>query len=516
MARSAGLAFIGAGFVAFAWGCTNDFDSFQFFPDASGGSGAGMTTTGTTSSGGASACSTADDCPGADTNCQSRTCNSKMCGLANAPVGTGCTESGGKVCNGMGECVACAVDGDCTGGKFCSSGSCVDPTCGDTKKNGKETDVDCGGPDCKACENGKDCLVAGDCETIFCEQGNGGSGGSGSGGAGGAGGAGGVDFNYEPTGGAGGEETCAAVEVKGAKTPVDIVFAIDTSGSMSTEIAQVKANINGSFAAELAKGELDYRVTMIAAKGTSTFQVCVAPPLGGANCASNLPIYQAVPQTVGSTNALSLILSTYDSANVALNWSGFARYDATKALVVITDDNSTLAAASFDTSLLAKPPAGMFGTAQKRKYIVYGIIGITDGNPAIKCPAAVNNGPVYQTLVALTKGAMYSECNADYSPVFKQLAGDLATQLSCEYTLPLNDPNGKAIDPEKVAIAFLDPNNVETAFPHVTDASKCNGVGWYYENNNAPTKVILCPDACTQVQGASGGEVKIKVGCLKG
>ncbi len=285
---------------------------------------------------------------------------------------------------------------------------------------------------------------------------------------------------------------------------------------MSEEIAQVKANINGSFAAVLGAGELDYRVVMVAAKGTSTFQVCVAEPLGGPNCSSNLPIFRAVPQSVGSTNALSLLLSTYDSANVSLNWSGVLRQDATKVFIVVTDDNSSLAAASFDTQLLAKGPAMMFGTAMKRKYVVYGIIGINKDNPALKCGTAVNNGPVYQTLVALTGGAQFSECEADYSPVFKGIANNVVAKLSCEYTLPKNDPNGQAIDSEKVVVKLVDSMNQTTTFTRVSDASKCAGGEWYYENNLDPSKIVLCPAACTQVQRTTGGQVKIDVGCLQG
>lgn len=335
-------------------------------------------------------------------------------------------------------------------------------------------------------------------------------------GAGGSGGSGGVDFTYDPVGGAGGGAPCAETEVLPKKLPVDIVFAVDTSGSMSTEIAQVKANINGSFADVLGAGALDYRVAMIAAKGTGTFQVCVDPPLGGPNCGDNYPIFKAVPQTVASTNALSLILSTYDSATLSLNWSGFIRQESTKVIIVVTDDNSSLAAASFDTQLLAKLPADVFGNSMARKYIFYGIIGIDPLNPAVKCPAAVNNGAQYQTLVGLTGGQMFSECELDYSPIFQSIASNVVSQLSCEYTLPENDPTGQAIDPNNVTVKFVDSMMVETIFPQVLDAASCAGLGWYYEDNANPSQILLCPDACTMVQGDGGGEVKIVVGCLEG
>lgn len=343
------------------------------------------------------------------------------------------------------------------------------------------------------------------------------------GGSGGEGGApagqgtgGTAHFDYAPNGGAGGGNTCAAAEVKGKKAPVDIIFAIDTSGSMANEIAQVKANINGSFAAVLGQGDLDFRVTVLAAKGTSTFAVCVAPPLGGPNCGSNPPLYRAVSQTVGSTNGLSLLLSTYDSPNATLNWQSQLRYDATKAFIVITDDNANITAAAFDSGLLAKEPLGVFGTALKRNYVFYGIIGVDKNDPSKKCPDAVNIGPVYQSLVALTNGAQFSECEADYSPAFGAIAKNVLAKLSCQYTRPTNAPNGKAVDPSKVSVKLIDAMLQSTPFAHVDDVTKCAGLEWYYNDNQNPTSLTLCPDACSKVQAELGAEVRIDVGCLEG
>ena len=343
----------------------------------------------------------------------------------------------------------------------------------------------------------------------------GGSGGTAVGGSGGGSG-GTAHFDYAPNGGTGGMETCAAAEVKGKKAPVDIIFAVDTSGSMANEIAQVKANINGSFAAVLGQGDLDYRVTMIATKGTSAFAVCVAPPLGGPNCGSNLPLYRAVSQTVGSTNPLSLILSTYDSANAVLNWQSALRYDAIKVFVVITDDNATTAAQAFDTALLAKEPLGIFGTSLKRNYVFYGLIGIDKNDSTKKCSDAVNIGSVYQSLVTLTNGAQFSECEADYSPAFSAIAKNVLAKLSCHYAVPKNGPNGKAIDPKKVAVKLIDGMNQATPFANVKDAASCAGLEWYYDDNQNPGSLTLCPAACSSVETQLGGEVRIDVGCLEG
>ncbi len=44
-------------------------------------------------------------------------------------------------------------------------------TCIDSKKSGKETDVDCGGPTCQACADGKVCNSGTDCSSRVCRSG---------------------------------------------------------------------------------------------------------------------------------------------------------------------------------------------------------------------------------------------------------------------------------------------------------------------------------------------------------
>lgn len=44
-------------------------------------------------------------------------------------------------------------------------------TCHDRKRNGRETDVDCGGGKCPRCAIGKVCLVANDCASGTCASG---------------------------------------------------------------------------------------------------------------------------------------------------------------------------------------------------------------------------------------------------------------------------------------------------------------------------------------------------------
>ncbi len=170
-------------------------------------------------------CGVASDCPGNDTDCQARSCDSGVCGVMNAamgkvvtsqpkgdcqqaicdgsgdvtskaddtdvpddgndctidgcasgapttgsqPASTACNDGGGVLCDGLGACVECIANGDCMS-QLCDQGSCVAASCGDMVKNGTESDVDCGGT-CTPCSPGQKCVGASDCLGGFCAGG---------------------------------------------------------------------------------------------------------------------------------------------------------------------------------------------------------------------------------------------------------------------------------------------------------------------------------------------------------
>jgi hypothetical protein len=61
----------------------------------------------------------------------------------------------------------CTVGADCDGGN-CMGGSCQAASCRDGIRNGAETGVDCGGAGCPPCGDGIGCQVAADCASGVC------------------------------------------------------------------------------------------------------------------------------------------------------------------------------------------------------------------------------------------------------------------------------------------------------------------------------------------------------------
>ena len=106
-------------------------------------------------------------------DCQSGVCERFLCAAASCSDGRKNGAETDVDCGGpCGTCPdyrACAVGGDCRSGT-CSAGRCREASCTDGLHNGAETDVDCGGP-CGSCALGTACQVDRDCQSLNCGSG---------------------------------------------------------------------------------------------------------------------------------------------------------------------------------------------------------------------------------------------------------------------------------------------------------------------------------------------------------
>jgi hypothetical protein len=249
-------------FVALGWaaGCHAVLGLTDYeVRDTTSGTGAGATG----GAGGALPCSVPSDCPGQDSSCGQRLCTAGACGRHDEAAGTSCSEAGGVVCDGTGQCVECVGPNDCTPPAICQSHQCVSPTCANGQQDGNETGMDCGGSDCAPCANGQGCLLYSDCASQFCDHGGqGGGGGSSAGGTGGAGGAGnsgaGAWGGWPQSGGSGGAGGApgGAGGAGGAPGPGTCAACVQQSSCADAPASWCDASLNGGACVpEKASGE---------------------------------------------------------------------------------------------------------------------------------------------------------------------------------------------------------------------------------------------------------------------
>ena len=348
-------------------------------------------------------------------------------------------------------------------------------------------------------------------------SGSSGGGNAGKSGASGKGGAGGLIGVDSPSSGGSGavtiDDACAATSAKGEAitAPADIIWAIDQSGSMNQETQYVQGQIN-NFANLIGNSMIDYRVVVIAATMGEN-PICVPPPLSAGGCA-NGPRFRLVDTHVDSNDALSLIIGEYSK------YSDFLRADAMKHFVVITDDNATDApinsAQAFTSALAGLQPAGMFAKWKLHSIFAYGSVFLVGCIGPFGTGAAI--GTIYEQLVQQTGGAKGEICVDNWQPVFTAITQAVITgaKVSCEYVIPPN-PDGGVFDPNKVNVDYL-PQGNPPAQPvyRVNTPTECTGGGqggWYFDNNAAPTRILLCPETCRAVQSDAKAQVDVKFGC---
>ena len=184
-------------------------------------------------------------------------------------------------------------------------------------------------------------------------------------------------------GGLGEGDECQAVSQEAANQvrPVDIIWAIDTSPSMSAEKNAVRDNLN-VFAQQIGAAQIDVHVVMIA-EPLSAGGICIDPPLGSGACPNdhNPPTYHHNTQWVGSHNALGRFLGEYGEYKSAL------RESSVKYFAVVTDDHAEISAQAFTDAVNNLDPGWW------DDWKMFGLF----------C-ANLDQGATYQTLVNQTGG----------------------------------------------------------------------------------------------------------------
>jgi hypothetical protein len=149
----------------------------------------------------------------------------------------------------------------------------------------------------------------------------------------------GVDDNCD-----GIEAPCAETFLVGTDTqarPIDVIWAVDSSGSMSQEMATVEAQIN-AFASTLAGSTSSTQLHLVADRGTDSFEICVTPPLGGAGCTDNPAAGFWQYDTNGGTNGLEFVHSSNAYGRVmqqSPTWIPRLQQNSFIVFIITTDDN---------------------------------------------------------------------------------------------------------------------------------------------------------------------------------
>jgi hypothetical protein len=189
------------------------------------------------------------------------------------------------------------------------------------------------------------------------------------------------------------------------------------------------------------------------------------------------------------------------------------------ALVLVTDGEPT--------KCLPELLPGAARAAAVREAVVQPVVVARQTTPAISVFAVgvfsqkdITMGfssVVTEVATAAGTGPFVIAANRDLTRLLQDAFNQIRRlALPCEYLIPL--PANSVLDYGKVNV-HLQSASKDEDLPYVTSADRCDAArgGWYYDTDPAtganPTRVVLCPTACTGIQDDPRSKIDLRFGC---
>jgi len=327
-----------------------------------------------------------------------------------------------------------------------------------------------------------------------------------------------VSIDPDGSGGGGGSDQCAAESQQASTIPLALFILLDQSGSMQQEgnrwtpvTSALKTFLSGSSIAGVGVG-LQY--FPLGATTTSDAKICVStnystPSVAIADMPANdMPLATSIdahyftaaqggdPAHWG-TPTYPALQGSYDYLRQYL----MANPDRHGVLLLATDgEPSKLCTGDTVPEITTLIGAQAAMTPPIQTYV----IGI--GQVASLDTWAMAGGTGHAAFITDGTGSTTQNDLAKALDAIRQLT------LPCDYGIPT--PDGGVIDPNKVNVQFTPSGGQPTIFPRVDNMAACDPKQptWYYDNPTAPSRVIMCPNACDTLH-QDNAKIDLLFGC---
>ncbi len=394
-----------------------------------------------------------------------------------------------EVCGSEVSCGAsCERDDDCPGGQFCDGDACY-AEC--------TPDVGCDGT----------CSSDGRCSGMrqYVVEGPGGVGNDGP-----------ILVNDENTssGGSSVLDECATSRDTGELTPVSMFVMMDNSLSMDDSNKWQNAS-EAMIAFFESPDSAGLRIALrffgnqpvagcdAEACGNNTISACASPQvdLGEVLASAGDAQESALVQAVNATQPDFAGTPMFAALSGATEWAiGRQSQNVDEQVVVlfVTDGVPQYQDCTEDIGEIAAVAAN----ANDNGVLVYAIgLEGSQENQMDQIAAAGGTG----------SGIFIGSQNAEQEllEALNQIRGEVA---SCDLQVP--QPTGNAtLDIDRVNVT-LTLSGEEATLGRVMTADECGDLaGWYYNDNTAPTRILLCPTSCDAVTADTSSRIDIVLGC---
>jgi hypothetical protein len=311
--------------------------------------------------------------------------------------------------------------------------------------------------------------------------------------------------------------TCATAELAATLKPLDIYIMLDRSGSMTefgdrwTPVTSaIKAFVNSPRSLGLGVG-LQYfplGVTSeekcdVAAYASPDVPIAILPgnagPLGEsidahyftqAECCDE-PEHSGTPTRPAVEGALQYLRTWLSSQE-----------DRVAVLLLATDGQPTKVCDNNGVpAVVSAIAAGASGSPPVYTYVIG--IGVEE-NLAQMAEAGGTASPPF-----IVDGAGGEKTEQEFLSALSLIRGK---KLSCDVAIP----DGAGSDPWLINVQYRAEGVGDPAtLLYVSSAADCDPAisGWYYDDPEAPTRVILCPETCTAVRSDARAKLEVVVGC---
>ncbi len=327
---------------------------------------------------------------------------------------------------------------------------------------------------------------------------------------------------------------CAAETVEGDNLPLDMYIMLDQSGSMSTdgrwgkvtsaiqnfmalpESAGLGVGIQyfpwGPQCPDLCQTNGDCGTGCGTCMSFGVFGVCSGP---GNTCDVSQYATPEVPIGVlpGIANDITASMAAHGPTGgtpTAAALTGAIQYAQSHAtsnpnhvtIVVLATDGLPQSCEPQDIPGIAQIAAA--GVAGDPSILTF-VIGV--GSELTNLNAIAAGGGTNQAFIV-------DNANNAEQQFLAALEAIKGSALGCTYGIP--EPEMGDPDYDRVNVQYTPgPGETPEQIPYVGSEAGCpaNGDGWYYNNAQNPTQIILCPFTCNRVEGDTDGKIDIVLGC---